>query len=262
MTCGQPGQPSKACVQLPTRERALAIRCRTPFLIKTCPIGKRSCPHCHYLTCRLLDYLTLTPGRLIYLLLSYVSCLWLKILKSIKLLPEAGPAGAATARRRGGAPAARAARASEPQPEARPAGVAGAIRRGGALTAEGTALALLRANPAAVLRPGPQFPSSGGRKRAAAEPSHRSGCGCCSWQLGVCGGRDGRGVRSSFRQSYWLARSASLGESDGQRHGQGRAPIRRSASMGTVTELVQALQRGYLELEGMIYACRHRLCNS
>ena len=71
------------------------------------------------------------------------------------------------------------------------------------------------------------------------------------------------GVRSSFRQPFRLGRSASLGGE--RRHGQERAAIQRSASLGVgaagavgpphpyarVTELVQALQRGYLELEGV-----------
>ena len=71
------------------------------------------------------------------------------------------------------------------------------------------------------------------------------------------------GVRSSFRQPTRLGRSASLGGE--RRHGQERAAIRRSASLDVgatgavgpphpyarVTELVQALQRGYLELEGV-----------
>jgi hypothetical protein len=71
------------------------------------------------------------------------------------------------------------------------------------------------------------------------------------------------GVRSSFRQPFRLGRPVSLGGK--RRHGQERAPIQRSASLGAgapgavgpphpyarVTELVQALQRGYLELEGV-----------
>ena len=65
------------------------------------------------------------------------------------------------------------------------------------------------------------------------------------------------GARSSFRQPFRLGRPASLGGE--RRHGQERASIQRSASLGAgapgavgpphpyarVTELVQALQRGY-----------------
>ena len=72
--------------------------------------------------------------------------------------------------------------------------------------AEGTALALLRANPTAVLRAGPQFPDSGGRSGARGggrtQPPH--------WpRLRQWGRRtadeavDG-GARSSYRQSFRL----------------------------------------------------------
>ena len=70
------------------------------------------------------------------------------------------------------------------------------------------------------------------------------------------------GARSSFRHSFRLGRSASLGE----RHRRSGTAVQRSASLddagapgavgsprpyARVTELVQALQRGYLELEGV-----------
>jgi hypothetical protein len=55
------------------------------------------------------------------------------------------------------------------------------------------------------------------------------------------------GVRSSFRQPE---RAASLGE---QRHRRSGTTVQRSASLDDagVTELAQALQRGYLKLEGV-----------
>jgi len=146
--------------------------------------------------------------------------------------------------------------------------VAGAVRRGGPVTGEGTALALLRANPTAVLRAGPQFPDGargcGGRSGASGRPPNPDTVLAAGAAVGrtadeaVAGG-----VRSSFLQPFRLGRSASLGGE--RRHGQERAAIRRSASLGAgatgavgpphpyarVTELVQALQRGYLELEGV-----------
>jgi hypothetical protein len=106
---------------------------------------------------------------------------------------------------------------------ARPAAAAGAVRRGGALTVEGTARALLRSNPTAVLRAGPQFPGSGGRSGASGRPPNPAtvlaAARCCRRMAdeAVAGG-----VRFSFQQSHpalhRLGRSASLG--DVQRHGQ------------------------------------------
>ena len=82
---------------------------------------------------------------------------------------------------------------------ARPAAAAGAVRRGGALTVEGTALALLRSNHTAVLRPGPQFPGSGGRSGASGRPPNPAtvlaAARCCS---GAYGGRGGRWRRPFF----------------------------------------------------------------
>ena len=160
-------------------------------------------------------------------------------------------------------PAAGAARASEPQAEARPAATARAGRRG-VPTGEGTALALLRANPTAVLRAGPQFPGSGGRSGARGRRPNPATALAAAAAVGRTADEvvEG-GARSSFRQSFRLGRSASLGE---QRHRRSGTTVRRSASLddagapgavgsprpyARVTELVQALQRGYLELEGV-----------
>ena len=130
-------------------------------------------------------------------------------------------------------------------------------------TGEGTALALLRANPTAVLRAGPQFPGSGGRSGARGRRPNPATALAAAAAVGRTADEAVDGARSSFRQSFRLGRSASLGE---QRHRRSGTTVRRSASLddagapgavgsprpyARVTELVQALQRGYLELEGV-----------
>ena len=133
-------------------------------------------------------------------------------------------------------------------------------------TGEGTALALLRANSTAVLRAGPQFPGSGGRSGARGRRPNPATALAAAAAVGRTADEAVEGgACSSFRQSFRLGRSASLGE---QRHRRSGTTVRRSASLddagapgavgsprpyARVTELVQAqaLQRGYLELEGV-----------
>jgi hypothetical protein len=71
-------------------------------------------------------------------------------------------------------------------------------------------------NPTAVLRAGPQFPSSGGRSGASGRPPNPATALAAGAAVGLTADEavDG-GVRSSFRQSFRLGRSAPWAPSSG-----------------------------------------------
>jgi hypothetical protein len=133
----------------------------------------------------------------------------------------------------------------KPRRERRAAAV-GAARRGQPATGEGTALALLRANPTAVLRAGPRFPSSargsGGRSGAGGRPPNPGAALAAGAAVGRAAAAAG-GARSSFQATavpagaprlpgHWRAGGSRAAAPVRLRHGTGARAAARAPGAG------------------------------